>query len=44
MDTDNNLGAKNGAGVFLKAGKELSAHWDIQGVIPPLLIAVKSRN
>lgn len=33
MDTDNNLGAKNGGGVFLKLGKELSEHWDIQGGI-----------
>jgi OOP family OmpA-OmpF porin len=33
MDTDNDLGAKNGGGVFLKLGKELSESWDIQGGI-----------
>jgi len=33
MDTDNDLGAKSGAGVFLKLGKELSESWDIQGGI-----------
>jgi OOP family OmpA-OmpF porin len=33
MDTDSDLGAKNGGGVFLKLGKELSQSWDIQGGI-----------
>lgn len=33
MDTDNDLGAKNGGGVFLKLGKEISESWDIQGGI-----------
>jgi OOP family OmpA-OmpF porin len=31
MDTDNDLDANNGGGVFLKLGKELSPSWDIQG-------------
>lgn len=31
MDTDNDLEANNGGGVFLKLGKELSPSWDIQG-------------
>jgi OOP family OmpA-OmpF porin len=33
MDTDNDLGAKDGPGIFLKLGKELSERWDIQGGI-----------
>jgi OOP family OmpA-OmpF porin len=33
MNTDNDLDAKNGPGVFLKLGKELSESWDIQGGI-----------
>lgn len=33
MDTDSDLGAKNGGGVFLKLGKEINEHWDIQGGI-----------
>jgi OOP family OmpA-OmpF porin len=33
MDTDNDLGAKNGGGIFLKLGKELNEQWDIQGGI-----------
>jgi OOP family OmpA-OmpF porin len=31
MNTDNDLNANNGPGVFLKLGKELSDSWDIQG-------------
>lgn len=31
MNTDSDLEAKNGPGVFLKLGKELSESWDIQG-------------
>lgn len=31
MDTDNDLEANNGGGVFLKLGKELSQNWDVQG-------------
>nr|WP_294841289.1 outer membrane beta-barrel protein [uncultured Methylotenera sp.] len=31
MNTDSDLDANNGGGVFLKLGKELSEHWDIQG-------------
>ncbi|TFW71788.1 flagellar motor protein MotB [Methylotenera oryzisoli] len=31
MDTDSDLEANNGGGAFLKLGKELSEHWDIQG-------------
>jgi OOP family OmpA-OmpF porin len=31
MDTDNDLEANNGGGAFIKLGKELSEHWDIQG-------------
>ncbi|MDP1766975.1 MAG: OmpA family protein [Methylotenera sp.] len=31
MNTDSDLDAKNGPGVFLKLGKELSESWDIQG-------------
>lgn len=31
MDTDGDLEANNGGGAFLKLGKELSEHWDIQG-------------
>lgn len=31
MDTDSDLNANNGPGVFLKLGKELSESWDIQG-------------
>lgn len=30
MDTDSDLEADNGGGGFLKLGKELSEHWDIQ--------------
>ncbi|HEY9267996.1 MAG TPA: OmpA family protein [Methylotenera sp.] len=30
MDTDGDLEANNGGGGFLKLGKELSEHWDIQ--------------
>lgn len=30
MDTDSDLEANNGGGGFLKLGKELSEHWDIQ--------------
>jgi OOP family OmpA-OmpF porin len=33
MDTDSDLGAKNGGGAFIKLGKELSPRWDIQGGI-----------
>jgi len=33
MNTDNDLRAKNGPGVFLKLGKELSESWDVQGGI-----------
>lgn len=33
MDTDKDLGAKNGGGAFIKLGKELSPSWDIQGGI-----------
>lgn len=33
MDTDSDLGAKNGGGAFIKLGKELSPSWDIQGGI-----------
>lgn len=33
MDTDNDLGAKDGPGIFLKLGKELNERWDIQGGI-----------
>ncbi|MBC7788205.1 MAG: OmpA family protein [Methylophilaceae bacterium] len=33
MNTDNDLDANNGGGVFLKLGKELSESWDIQGGI-----------
>lgn len=31
MNTDKDLEANNGGGAFLKLGKELSEHWDIQG-------------
>lgn len=31
MDTDSDLEADNGGGAFIKLGKELSEHWDIQG-------------
>ncbi|ACT47809.1 outer membrane beta-barrel protein [Methylotenera mobilis] len=31
MNTDSDLEANNGGGAFLKLGKELSEHWDIQG-------------
>lgn len=31
MNTDNDLNANNGPGVFLKLGKELSESWDVQG-------------
>ncbi len=31
MNTDGDLNASNGPGVFLKLGKELSESWDIQG-------------
>jgi OOP family OmpA-OmpF porin len=31
MNTDNDLKANNGPGVFLKLGKELSESWDVQG-------------
>ena len=31
MNTDSDLDAKNGPGIFLKLGKELSESWDIQG-------------
>lgn len=31
LDTDSNLDANNGGGAFIKLGKELSEHWDIQG-------------
>lgn len=31
MNTDSDLDANNGGGVFLKLGKELSQSWDIQG-------------
>jgi OOP family OmpA-OmpF porin len=31
MNTDSDLNASNGPGVFLKLGKELSESWDIQG-------------
>jgi len=31
MNTDSDLNAKNGPGVFLKLGKELSESWDVQG-------------
>lgn len=31
MNTDNDVAADNGPGVFLKLGKELSESWDIQG-------------
>jgi OOP family OmpA-OmpF porin len=31
MDTDNDLRAKDGGGVFFKLGKEINEHWDIQG-------------
>ena len=31
MNTDSDLDANNGGGVFLKLGKELSPSWDIQG-------------
>lgn len=33
MDTDNDLEAKHGRGGFLKFGKEVSEHWDVQGGI-----------
>lgn len=33
MDTDNDLAAGDGGGAFLKIGKELSQHWDLQGGI-----------
>lgn len=33
MDTDSDLEADNGGGGFLKLGKELSEHWDIQAGI-----------
>jgi OOP family OmpA-OmpF porin len=31
MKTDGDLEANNGGGAFIKLGKELSEHWDIQG-------------
>lgn len=31
LDTDSDLDANNGGGAFIKLGKELSEHWDIQG-------------
>jgi len=31
LNTDSALDADNGAGAFIKLGKELSSHWDIQG-------------
>jgi OOP family OmpA-OmpF porin len=31
LNTDSDLDADNGAGAFIKLGKELSTHWDIQG-------------
>ncbi len=31
MNTDSDLDADNGGGGFIKLGKELSEHWDIQG-------------
>lgn len=31
MDTDNDLEAEHGRGVFIKFGKEISQSWDIQG-------------
>lgn len=31
MNTDSDLDADNGGGAFIKLGKELSEHWDIQG-------------
>jgi OOP family OmpA-OmpF porin len=31
MNTDSDLDANNGAGAFIKLGKELSSSWDIQG-------------
>ncbi len=31
VNTDSDLNAKNGPGVFLKLGKELSQSWDVQG-------------
>lgn len=33
MNTDNDLDAKDGGGVFLKFGREISQHWDLQGGI-----------
>ena len=30
MHTDNDLDANNGGGIFLRGGKELSEHWDVQ--------------
>jgi OOP family OmpA-OmpF porin len=31
MDTDGDINASNGGGVFMKFGKELSPRWDLQG-------------